>query len=121
MLRLSGIKIVLFAKNSDKRGGLYRLFFDILAGEVLMKVLFYGSVLGYTDGRKSYEDNDCSSVRELVKKLGEHFGEHFKNFLLGEETCFFLINGTGLMMTGGLDTKLQTGDKVEVLPFTEAG
>jgi molybdopterin converting factor small subunit len=60
-------------------------------------------------------------VRELISKLGSHFDERFKEFLLGEETCFFLINGKGLMMTGGLDTKIKAGDKIEVLPFAQAG
>ena len=43
------------------------------------------------------------------------------NIVLGEETCFFLVNGKGIMMTGGLDTKLCPGDKIEVLPFADAG
>jgi molybdopterin converting factor small subunit len=87
----------------------------------IMTVLFYGSVLEYTNEDKSIEFADCSNVRELINKLGSRYGERFKNFLLGEETCFFLINGTGLMMTGGLETGLQHGDKIEVLPFVGAG
>jgi len=86
-----------------------------------MKILFYGNVLEYTNGEKSLELNECSNIRELIGKLGDHFGDRLKNFLLGEETCFFLVNGTGLMMTGGLDTKLKASDKVEVLPFADAG
>ena len=86
-----------------------------------MKVLFYGNVLDYTDGDKFCEIKDCSSVRELIDVLGEQYTERFKEFLLGEETCFFLVNGKGIMMTGGLDTKLQIDDKIEVLPFAEAG
>jgi len=86
-----------------------------------MIVLFYGNLLNYTNGEKSFDVIDCSNIRELINKLGEHFGEHLKKYLLGDETCFFLVNGTGLMMTGGLDTKLQPGDKIEVLPFADAG
>jgi len=86
-----------------------------------VKVLFYGAVLQYTNGENFFELNDCSTVRDLVSKLGGHFGERFRIFLLGDETCFFLINGKGLMMTGGLDTKLYPDDKIEVLPFAEAG
>ena len=107
-----------------------------------MKVLFYGSVREYANGEKSYElpepaggkgtasaacsllpaeSADCSSVRDLIGKLGDHFGERFKEFLFGNETCFFLINGKGIMMTGGLDTKLHPGDKIEVVPFAQGG
>ena len=85
-----------------------------------MNILFYGNVLDYTK-EKSFEAGNCPSVRDLVNILGGHYGERFKEFLLGDETCFFLVNGKGLMMTGGLDTPLNPDDKVEVLPFAEAG
>jgi len=86
-----------------------------------MKVLFYGNVLEYTYGEKSYESADCSNVDELIGRLSGYYGEPFKEFLLGDETCFFLVNGKGLLMTGGFQTKLNPDDKIEVLPFAEAG
>ena len=91
-----------------------------------MNVLFYGNVLDYTRGEKSFELENCSetlvsNILELVDELGRHYGEKLKEFLLGEETCFFLVNGKGIMMTGGLDTKLCPCDKIEVLPFADAG
>ena len=90
-----------------------------------MKIIFYGSILEYTNNEKSYEPSDnggnIATVRELIENLCLRYGEQFKEFLLGEETCFFLVNGTGLMMTGGMNTKLQCGDKIEVLPFADAG
>jgi molybdopterin converting factor small subunit len=86
-----------------------------------MKVFFYGNVLEYTNNEKSCETGNCFNVRELINELGNHYGERLKNFLLSKETCFFLVNGTGIMMTGGLETKLQSHDKIEVLPFAEAG
>ena len=86
-----------------------------------MKVIFYGSALEYANNTKSHELDDCANMRELIEKLGDHFGNRLKNYLLGEETCFFLVNGTGLMMTGGLETKLKAGDKIEILPFADAG
>ena len=86
-----------------------------------MTVTFYGSLLEFTGRDKTYNVKNSSNLHELVDELGRHYGEHFKNFLLGEETCFFLVNGTGLMMTGGMNTKLKSGDKIEALPFTDAG
>ena len=86
-----------------------------------MKILFYGNVQDFTNSDKSFETRDCSSIRELVDILGGHYGGRLKEFLLGDETCFFLVNGKGLMMTGGFNTNLQPDDKVEVLPFANAG
>ena len=90
-----------------------------------MNVSFCGNVREYTNGEKSYElpeaCGDCLSVRDLAGKLGDHFGERFREFLLGGETCFFLINGKGIMMSGGLDTKIHPGDKIDVLPFIQGG
>ena len=90
-----------------------------------MKVLFYGSVREHTNGDKSYEFPDtsesCLCIRDLIGKLGGYYGAAFRDFLLGSETCFLLVNGKGIMMTGGLDTKLLPGDKIELLPFVQAG
>ena len=86
-----------------------------------MNVLFYSNVLEYTNGEKSYTAINSTSIRELVTELGEHFGEKLKEFLLGDGNCIFLVNGTGLMMTGGIETQIKQGDKVEILPFADAG
>jgi len=87
-----------------------------------MKVSFFGSACEYTHGEKSYEfPADCLSVRDLIDRLGGRFGEDFRNFLLGNETCLFLVNGKGLAMSGGLDTELHSGDKIEVVPFINGG
>jgi molybdopterin converting factor small subunit len=86
-----------------------------------MTVLFYGSVQEYTLGEKSLEVGGVQCVSALIDLLGERFGEDFKEFLLGDHTCFFLVNGNGIMTTGGLGTQLQSEDTVEVLPLVEAG
>jgi len=86
-----------------------------------MKVTFYGKVINYTDGKKSHVPGGCANLRALVDELGSIYGENFRAFLLGSETCFFLVNGAGAQSTGGLETPLKPGDKIEVLPFVEAG
>ena len=86
-----------------------------------MKVLFYGNVLDFTNNEKSCEVNDCQDIQELLNNVTTHFGERFREYLFGNETCFILVNGRGIMLTGGLNTKLHPGDKIEILPFTEAG
>jgi len=86
-----------------------------------MVALFYGGVLSQTGGEKSFEPSGCASVRELVDELGSRYGNQFREFLLSGEDCFFLVNGRSIATSGGLGTLLHPGDKVEVLPFIEAG
>ena len=86
-----------------------------------MKINFYGNVLEYTKKEKYCETKDCLNITELINELGIIYGENFRNFLLGDETCFFLINGKGLMMTGGNNTPLLPDDKIDLLPFADAG
>ena len=86
-----------------------------------MTVVFYGKVIEYTNGETSYRPEYCPSLRSLIEKLGDCYGDSFKDFLLSSETCIFLINGTGVLSTGGLDSPLKEGDKVEILPFVDAG
>ena len=86
-----------------------------------MTVLFYGNVRDYVSGGSSFEAGGAPCVRTLIDLLGERFGAPFKEFLLGDDTCFFLVNGNGIMTTGGLGTSLHSGDTVEVLPFVEGG
>jgi len=92
-----------------------------------MTVVFYGNIQERTFGEKSTEINPAKglggkiSLRKLIDLLGERYGVDFRTFLLGDDTCFFLVNGGGVMTTGGLDTPLRKGDTVEVLPFVDAG
>jgi len=86
-----------------------------------MTVVFYGIITEYTNGIKSYSPALCPDLRSLIDKLGTDYGGSFRDFLLGDETCLFLINGTGAMNTGGLDSPLIEGDKIEILPFVDAG
>jgi len=86
-----------------------------------MTVIFHGNVQEYTSGKKSYTAGATQSMRTLIETLCEHFGENFREFLLGKDTCFFLVNGKGIIATGGLDTPLHPEDKVDVLPFVGGG
>ena len=86
-----------------------------------MRVLFFGNIQAYTLGEKSFEAGDATCVSKLIDLLGEGFGERFKEFLLGENNCFFLVNGKSIMTTGGLNTPLHPCDTVEVLPIVEGG
>jgi len=87
-----------------------------------MEVTFYGSVKKYTNGDKTFSPKTThQTLRELLVELGEFYGEELKSFLQSDETCLMLINGKGIALSGGLDSPLGTDDKVEILPFVEAG
>jgi len=86
-----------------------------------MIVTFYSSITKYTGGDKSFTPKTHPTLRGLLEELGENYGESFKAFLLGSETCIILINGKGIMLSGGLDSPLEPGDKIDILPFVDAG
>jgi len=85
-----------------------------------MTVWFYLSVLEYTNC-SHLELPQLETLQEVVEELGMRFGEEFYQYLLADDTCFYLVNGKSILHTGGFSTKLQPGDKIEILPVVEAG
>lgn len=83
-------------------------------------VSFYESIKKKT-GVDRMEFPMVADLSGLITLLGEKFGLDFRDFLLGDDTCFFLINGKSILGTGGLGTPLAEGDLIEVLPVIEAG
>jgi molybdopterin converting factor small subunit len=86
-----------------------------------MTVTFYGCVTRYTNDDKSYTPKAHATLRGLLEELGKYYGEQLVSFIIGIETCIILINGKGIMYSGGLDSALNAGDKIEILPFVDAG
>ena len=88
-----------------------------------MIVSFYSIIKEYTNGEASYTPAIKTNLtfRELLSELCGHYGESFESFINGNDSCLFLINGNGIALTGGLDSPLKQGDKIDILPFIEAG
>ena len=86
-----------------------------------MEVTFYGGITRHTNGDNSFTPDAHATLRGVLEELSDEYGEEFKAFLHGNETCIFLINGQGVMMSGGLDSPVCVGDKIEILPFVDAG
>ena len=87
-----------------------------------MTVVFYGRVTKQTDGDKTYTPKThCATLQELLGELSSHYGESFETFIHGNETCLILINGRGITQSGGLESPLNPGDKIDILPFVDAG
>jgi len=87
-----------------------------------MIVTFHGKITEYTNGDKTFMPvTDCSTLRALLEELSGYYGESFRLFVNGNESCLFLVNGRGIALSGGLDSPLAPGDKIDILPFVEAG
>jgi len=86
-----------------------------------MIVTFYSSITKYTNGDKSYTPKNHPTLRELLDELGGYYGEGFLSFINSNDSCLILINGKGIKLSGGLDSPLCQGDKVDILPFVDAG
>jgi len=86
-----------------------------------MTVTFFGRVTQYTNGEKSYSPDNHQTLQGLISELGEHYGEEFLSFVHGDEKCIILVNSKGITLSGGLDTALKPDDKIEILPFVDAG
>ena len=91
-----------------------------------MTVTFYGRITEHTNGEKAFSPKigameRCNTLRELLDELCSRYGESFRAFINGNETCLILLNGNGVAFSGGLDSPLKQGDKVDILPFVDAG
>ena len=90
-----------------------------------MTVTFYGRVTEYTNGDRSFSPApgglSVPILRGLLDALCSHYGEGFESFIKGNETCLILLNGSGIALSGGLDSPVGSGDKVEIMPFVDAG
>ena len=87
-----------------------------------MTVLFYGSVRDHTGGQKQIEILEApKTLRLLIDRLAIDFGESFGEYLIGDETCFFLVGGKSVISIGGLDAPLNGDEKIEIIPVVSGG
>jgi len=90
-----------------------------------MTVTFYGRVTEYTNGEKTFTPApgvfSPTTLRGFLDVLCAHYGERFESFINGNETCLILLNGNGVSYSGGVDSPVSFDDKVDILPFVDAG
>jgi len=86
-----------------------------------MTVKFYGSALEYVGAEKAVELETCKNIEVLIEVLGRRYGNEFEEALRSGEKWFILVNGSGIAHSGGLKTPLQLNDRIDILPFVEAG
>ena len=88
---------------------------------MLMKVVFYGSLLEQTKGENSISIKNCPTLRHLLDELENRYGGNIGNLIAEGGTYLLIVNGKGVKAAGGLDTGLNEGDIIEILPTFDAG
>jgi len=89
-----------------------------------MKINFFAYIRDYTK-TKSTEFEYYSTLRELLLKLSELYGEKFRNKVFDGENLskeiIILVNGRHVVHLEGLDTKLMENDEISIFPVVAGG
>jgi molybdopterin synthase sulfur carrier subunit len=68
-----------------------------------------------------------ASVGEVIEKLTEHFSSEFKRALVDPEledprpNALVLVNGKEISVLRGLETKVEDGDEIVLVPVSHGG
>jgi len=87
-------------------------------------VAFYG-VLARTTGEKTLEVNG-STVKEVLSLLTARYGEQFENKIYDESGKLrrfvnIYVNGKDIRFLGQLDSELDDGDEISIIPAVGGG
>jgi MoaD family protein len=63
---------------------------------------------------------DEATIKELIKKIAETYGDKALRIILKPETSI-LLNGQYVEFLGGVDAKLSDGDRVAIIPLIAGG
>ena len=102
-------------------------------GEVWLlnvSVRFFGSLRALI-GKKAecvkFEDDEIVTVKKVLKRLSEIYGNDFVEYVFERETgeirsyLLLLVNGRSITVLGGLETRLIDGDVLAMLPPVGGG
>ncbi len=83
------------------------------------------ALAGLFQGRKEFEDS-ASSLGELFQRLVEKYGSPVADRFLNPDGKLkpivnVYVNGRNARFSGGLDTRLDEGDVVSILPAVAGG
>ena len=89
-----------------------------------MKIRFFANMRDYT-GVKSTDFEYCKTLRELMLKLSEAYGEKFRNKIFKGDNIssevIVLVNGRHIEHLEGLDTILLENDEISIFPVVAGG
>lgn len=89
-----------------------------------VKITFFGALAKAT-GEKT-ADIEASTLKEALNALTAEYGERFKNRIYDEKGKLrrfinIYINGKDVRFLNRIDTKLNEGDKVSIIPAVGGG
>lgn len=92
-----------------------------------MKIRFFtqvGDLLGQSEAELAIQAP--WTVLEVMRQLSQQFGEPFNKIFDSsreylDDAFFMLLNGIHLARLQGLDTTVQDGDVLAIVPVTDAG
>ena len=89
-----------------------------------VKVTFYGALVRATGEKEAKEE--ASTLREVLNRLTFRYGEHFKERIYDETGNLrrfinIYVNGRDIRFLDLLDTTLNHGDTVSIMPAVSGG
>jgi len=89
-----------------------------------MKVRYFAYIRNLT-GAKEIEIGHCSTLRELLLKLCEKYGDSFRNKIFVNDNLsneiIILVNGRNIVHLQGLETLLNPEDEISIFPVVAGG
>jgi len=93
---------------------------------MVLTVKFLGSFRHFSGTQKlTFDHKKCSTVKELIYQLDNRLPEPESTVMKQLEdprsTTLILVNGKEIGLLNGLETKLEDGDEVVLIPFVHGG
>ena len=94
---------------------------------ILVEVSYFSNVRALTgESESTLELPDRSSVHDLLIIVAARYGDELREYLLNDERglhphVVVILNGRGVGVLDGLDTALNDGDRVTILPSIGGG
>lgn len=89
-----------------------------------MVVKFFAFIREYT-GSKEISTDGCHDLRELLDKLCNMYGDHFRKKLFAgdrlSEDIIIMVNGRHIEHLNGLNTQLEDNDEISIFPRVAGG
>jgi len=91
---------------------------------MFMKVMFFAYIRDYTGTKETYYQH-CQTLKELLEKLSDQYGEKFRAKIFQGENLgpeiIILVNGRHVEHLAGLATKLNEYDEISIFPVVAGG
>lgn len=91
----------------------------------MVKIRYSSALSNVTHARETILEIGETTIRVILDKLTEMFGEDFKKRLLtnGEVSRFvnLYVNGVDIRYMKGLDTPIKNSDEISILPAVSGG